>query len=325
MEERFTPAPWASSAHLQTMFGSLSLRTWGRNEMVAASREVILDAGEGVRLLGSHSPQQGRRSNGLIVLLHGWEGSIDSTYMLSTGRFFYRLGYDVFRLNLRDHGRSHQLNPGLFHGALTEETSRAVLNVCRWFSAGPRHLVGFSLGGNFALRIALRSEAAEGSLLAGVFCISPPLDPHKATVAIDSGFAPYRRYFLAKWKRSLKTKQRHFPDLYNFDAILHHGTCMGLTEAIMPYYPQLGDYRSYFRQYTLTGDVLAQLKIPATIFMAADDPVVDADDFRGLPQTPLLTLSLQRYGGHCGFLDPFPLGCWYERRIARLIQPPSQA
>ncbi|MHB8769779.1 MAG: YheT family hydrolase [Syntrophales bacterium] len=325
MEDRFTPAPWARSPHLQTIFGSLSLRTWGQNEMTAASREMIIDAGDGARLLGYHSPQQGRKPNGLIVLLHGWEGSSDSTYMLSTGRFFYRLGYDVFRLNLRDHGRSHQLNQGLFHGALTEETSRAVVNVCRRFSAGPRYLVAFSLGGNFALRIALRPEAAEDSLLSGVFSISPPLDPHKATVAIDSGFPAYRRYFLAKWKRSLKTKQRQFPDLYDFDSILHHRTCMGLTEAIMPYYPQFGDHRSYFRQYTLTGDTLRELKLPVTIFIAADDPVVDAEDFRHLPQTPLLTLSLQRYGGHCGFLAPFPWGCWYERRIARLIGPPNQA
>jgi hypothetical protein len=325
MEDRFSTATWARSPHLQTIFGSLSLRAWGTNEMVDASRETIVDAGNGVRLSGCHSRQCERQPNGLIILLHGWEGSADSTYMRSTGRFFYRLGYDIFRLNLRDHGGSHHLNRGLFHGALTKETTHAVANICRFMPDGPCYLIAFSLGGNFALRIALRQPAAPISNLKGVFCISPALDPHKATLAIDSGFPAYRHYFLAKWKRSLRKKQHHFPDLYNFDGILHRTTCMGLTEAIMPYFPEFGDYRDYFRQYTLTGEALAPLALPVTIFISEDDPVVDAEDFHRLPRNAHLHLSIQKFGGHCGFLDPFPWGCWYERRIAHTIQSNVQA
>ena len=325
MEDQFNTARWARSPHLQTVFGSLSLRVWGKNEMADASLETVVDAGDGARLLGCHSRQSSRRPQGLIILLHGWEGSADSTYMRSTGRFFYRRGYDIFRLNLRDHGRSHHLNRGLFHGALTEETTRAVANVCRLLPDAPCYLVGFSLGGNYALRIALRQTAAPIPNLKEVFCVSPALDPHKATVAIDAGFPAYRCYFLSKWKRSLRMKQRIFPELYNFNGILHHRTCMGLTEAIMPYYPEFDDYRHYFRQYTLIGDVLASLALPATIFTSEDDPVVAADDFRRLPNSANLRLSIQKWGGHCGFLDPFPWGCWYERRIAQMIQAKAQA
>jgi uncharacterized protein len=320
MEDRFSTAPWARSPHLQTIFGSLSLRVWGANEMVDASRETIVDAGNGVRLLGSYARQRRRRPAGLIVLLHGWEGSADSTYMRSTGRFFYRRGYDIFRLNLRDHGRSHHLNRGLFHGALTEETACAVANICRLLPDGPCCLVAFSLGGNFALRIALRHAVAPIANLTRVFCISPALDPHKATLAIDSGFPAYRRYFLAKWKRSLREKQRCFPELYDFGGVLRHTTCMALTEAIMPYYPEFSGYRDYFRRYTLTGDVLASLALPVTIFTSEDDPVVAAEDFHRLPKNAHLHLSIQEHGGHCGFLDPFPWGCWYERQIAQIIQ-----
>ena len=81
--------------------------------MVASAREMILDAGEGIRLLGFHSPQPDKRAKGLVILLHGWEGSSDSTYILRAGRCLYRHGYDVFRLNYRDHGESHHLNEGL--------------------------------------------------------------------------------------------------------------------------------------------------------------------------------------------------------------------
>jgi len=176
-----------------------------------------------------------------------------------------------------------------------------------------------------ALRIALRQSFSPISNLKEVFCISPALDPYKSTLAIDSGFPAYRHYFLAKWKRSLRKKQHFFPELYHFGDILHHNTCLALTEAIMPYYPEFGNYRDYFRQYTLTGEVLASLAMPVTIFTSEDDPVVASEDFHQLPSNPYLQLSVQKSGGHCGFLDPFPWGCWYERRIAYIMEQKAQA
>jgi len=320
MENRFQPAVWARSPHLQTVFASLKIRVRGANEMSEAAGEMIVDAGGGVRLLGCHSPQPLRPAKGLIILLHGWEGSADSTYMLSTGRFLFRRGYDVFRLNLRDHGKSHHLNRELFHGALTEETAAAVRRIAGLLPDGPSYLVGFSLGANFALRIALLQTAAPIPQLKRVFCISPTLDPYKSTLAIDEGLSVYRRYFLAKWKRSLREKERCFPDLYRFEKILHLNTCMALTEAIMPWYTEFPHYLDYFRLYTLTGDVLAPLAMPVTIFASGDDPVVPAEDYRRIPENGCLRIFLERYGGHCGFLDPFPNGCWYERRIGDILR-----
>jgi hypothetical protein len=305
---------------MQTIFGSLKLRAAGKNEMIDASREVITDAGDGTRLLGCHSRQQGRPPRGLIVLIHGWEGSSDSTYVLSTGRFLFRRGYDIFRLNLRDHGRSHHLNRGLFHGALTGETALAVGNIARLLPDHPCYLIGFSLGGNFALRIALRQSEFPIPNLRRAFSISPALDPYRSTLAIDQSLPIYRSYFLAKWKRSLRRKELCFPDLYRFEKILHHKTCMALTEAIMPWYTEYGGYRDYFSRYTLTGNALASLAFPVTIITSADDPVVPVEDFRRLPRNRHLDLSIQPYGGHCGFLDPFPFGCWYERNIAETLE-----
>jgi predicted alpha/beta-fold hydrolase len=317
--EPFCPPFWARNVHLQTFFASLGIRAAGRNEMVDAAREVILDAGDGVRLLGYHSCQTVRPPEGMIILIHGWEGSSDSTYVLSTGRFFFRKGFDVFRLNLRDHGRSHHLNRGLFHGALTEETAHAVSAISGFLPDRPCHLIGFSLGGNFALRIALRQSHSPIPNLSRVFAVSPALDPHRSTLAIDRSLSIYRLYFLNKWKRSLRRKQLHFPDLYHFDDILHHRTCMGLTEAIMPWYSEYESYRDYFSRYTLTGDRLSDLRTPVTILTAEDDPFVPAEDFRRLLANRHLDLRIQRYGGHCGFLAPFPFGCWYERQIAEII------
>ena len=175
--------------------------------MAAIAKEVIIEAERGVRLLGYFSQHKSQSPRGLFILIHGWEGSSDSTYILSTGRFFFRRGYDVFRLNLRDHGSSHHLNRELFHGALTEETSRAVEEISGLLPSRPSYLVGFSLGGNFALRIALRQAALPIRNLRRIFAVSPALDPLQSTLAIDRSLPVYRAYFLAKWKRSLRRKQ----------------------------------------------------------------------------------------------------------------------
>ena len=117
--------------------------------MNECARKMIIEGGNGVRLLGYHSQQTSGHSRGLITLIHGWEGSSDSTYVLSTGKYLYERGYDIFRLNLRDHGNSHHLNEGLFHGALIEETFQAIHNISRLSENKPYYLIGFSLGWKF--------------------------------------------------------------------------------------------------------------------------------------------------------------------------------
>ncbi|KLD70829.1 alpha/beta hydrolase, partial [Xanthomonas hyacinthi DSM 19077] len=68
-------------------------------------REVLVDVGQGDRLSGRYTAQAtGRESRGLAILFHGWEGSVDSTYVLQTGSRLLEDGWDVFRLNFRDHG-----------------------------------------------------------------------------------------------------------------------------------------------------------------------------------------------------------------------------
>lgn len=316
MSKEFSPGFFFRNPHIQTFLGRSKFRLREEETLRQASAPVILDGGNGVRLLGYHTRQPEGNSRGLIALIHGWEGSADSTYILSTACFFFQRGFDIFRLNLRDHGESHHLNEGLFHGALILETFTAMQHIARLCRQGHFYIVGFSLGGNYALRLALKHNQKDSiPALSHVFAVSPALDPYKSTLAIDQGLAIYRRYFLKKWKRSLLKKEMLFPDLYDFRAMMKIGTCMELTEAIMPYYPDFSDYRQYFNHYTLTDEAFSSLSIPATIMISQDDPVVPIEDFHGLKHQQNLHLSIQRHGGHCGFIDMPGFSCWYERKI----------
>lgn len=313
----FKPSIFFRSPHFQSIMASSRLRLHFNNTMLKEAREIIIKTSSGSRLLSFYSSHPSSR--GLIVLIHGWEGSSSSSYMLSTGDYFFRLGFSVCRLNLRDHGESHHLNEELFHGALLQETFEAVDYIAGLSGGAPAYLIGFSLGGNFALRIAMKHKDKPVANLRHVFAVSPPLDPYKSTLAIDNGYSVYRVYFLKKWKRSLIKKQHLFPGKYDFSAMLKAKTCLELTERIMPYYRDMETYRDYFKTYTLKNDAFQNLSIPVRIFISEDDPVIPQEDYQPLRENDFFKISRQRFGGHCGFIDLFPVRCWYNQAIAEII------
>jgi uncharacterized protein len=313
----FKPSFFFRNPHFQSIMASSRLRLHRRNIMAGKAKEIIIKTSSGSRLLSFFSSHPA--SKGLIVLLHGWEGSSSSAYLLATGDYFYRLGFSICRLNLRDHGDSHHLNEELFHGALLQETFEAVSYLSGLSEGKPVYIIGFSLGGNFALRIALMQNRMPIANLRHVFAVSPPLDPYKTTLAIDNGYFFYRKYFLKKWKRSLIKKQRLFPGKYDFSKMLKSKTCIELTEQVMPYFPEMTNYRDYFNLYTLKNDSFKNLNIPVRIFIAEDDPVIPQEDYRHLRENEFLKISKQKYGGHCGFIDLFPVRCWYNKIITEII------
>lgn len=319
----FNPPLLLRNASLQTVLSSLRLRTLGRNPMLEASQEMIFSVGDGVRLQGFYSPQKGTEPKGLAILLHGWEGSAESTYIIHTGRFLYFHGYEVFRLNLRDHGRTHHLNEGLFYGTLLDEVAEATAKAAALCRKGPVLLMGFSLGGNFALRVAGRLGKQADTPLCHAFAVSPALDPGKATDSIDS-HPLLRRYFLAKWKRSLIRKQELYPELYDFSRMLSGATVRQLTDALIE---QSGRYASsdeYFAGYTLKNDFFQGITVPLTIVVSEDDPAIPTDDFRSLRLAPHHRLIIHTYGGHNGFLYGMFAPAWYEREAIRILPAGSR-
>ncbi|PKN20724.1 MAG: hydrolase [Deltaproteobacteria bacterium HGW-Deltaproteobacteria-6] len=314
----FLPRSFLKNGHLQSILASASLLIPPHRPLLDHSRELIIDTTEGSKLLAYYSRHP--RSKGLFIILHGWEGSSSSAYVLATGSYFFNKGFSVCRLNLRDHGDSHHLNEGLFHGALLQETFDAVDTLAKHSQGLPVYLMGFSLGANFSLRIAMKHSQTPIENLKHVFAVSPPLDPYKTTLAIDNGLPFYRRYFMKKWRRSLKKKQQLFPQKYNFTQMLRAETCLELTDDIMVYFPQFPSYRDYFRLYTLSNQSFQNLNIPVRIIIATDDPVIPLDDYQSLSDNHFLTISRQPFGGHCGFINLFPYSRWYNETISEILK-----
>ena len=320
--DEFRPPALLTGGHVQSVLASLPWRQGlierHSGHFLDGTVAEVLDCGAGVRLLAAHTAPAGPPARRLAVLIHGWEGSAGSFYMTSVAARLARDGLRVVRLNLRDHGASHHLNPELFHSCRLEEVVQAVRVLQERFVGERLYLGGFSLGGNFALRVAARAGDA-GLRIAQVAAVCPVLDPRATLAALDGGLPYYRLYFLRKWRRSLERKRQAFPDRYDFGDLGRFRDLRSMTDFFVRHYTEFPDLETYLRGYAVTGDRLATLNVPAEVLLAEDDPVIPVADARRLAPAPALHVRYSRHGGHCGFITSYRLTSWLDEYVARVF------
>ncbi len=270
-----------------------------------------------MRLQGFHSARPGA-SRGLALLLHGWEGSVESSYMLHTAACLIESGFEVFRLNFRDHGETHHANPDIFHSCRLSEVVDAALLVQRMFAADRLVAAGYSLGGNFALRLA-RAAPEAGLNLAHVAAVCPVLDPAAGMTALERAPWFYRWYFMLKWRRSLRRKRTLFPDRHDFDDAVLAQDMRALTGWLVRQQTDFGSLENYFSAYALAEGGLSGLSVPISVLSAADDPVIPVAAFHRLRLPDSAYLEIADSGGHCGFLLGADLSGYAERWVAERL------
>lgn len=321
----FEPPRWLSNRHVQSIWPSLPLRrpfvTRRVSRMLGASHDIVLDCGDDVRLQGhlaASAPGMGSARD-LAVLLHGWEGSANSLYLLSLAGALFDRGWDVLRLNLRDHGDSHHLNTGLFHSCRIAEVVGAVRRMQELRPDARVALAGFSLGGNFSLRVGVRAAKA-GLRLRRIVAVCPVLDPRVTMQVLETGPALYRDYFIFKWKRSLRRKKAAWPDHYHFDDLLRMRSLLQMTGAMVSRYTEFATLDDYLAGYAITGEALAPLEVPSRLITSLDDPIILAGDLSRLKGVPALSIGVTRQGGHCGFVDAFGGESWIDRSVVAELE-----
>jgi uncharacterized protein len=299
----FRPPLLLRNPHVQTLLASLGRKTDVARRaaaLVAASRPELITCSDGVILQAwINAPEEAAATASTIVIIHGWLGSADSSYVLSAATELLAAGFRVARLNLRDHGGTEHLNEGLFHSARTGEVVDAVRHLTGAHGGG---VLGFSLGGNFALRVAR-------ALHLPTLAVCPAIEPANTMRAIDTGWIGYRWYFLRKWHRALRAKQDAFPHRYDFSPAFGLRSVAALTDLFVRQHTEYPDTDAYLDGYTLTGPALNGTR--ATIVTAQDDPIIPWRDFGALPET--LEVVAAPWGGHCGFVERARAASWLDR------------
>ena len=279
-----------------------------------------LEPGRTVRLLGFYTPSRSSinarfKPKGLAMLLHGWEGDSHSAYNLILGSALIRAGYDVVRLNMRDHGPTHHLNKGIFFATLIEEVHAATRQVGLLAAGMPFFIIGASLGGNFVVRMALRHARSPIPHLRRAIAVNPVLNPRRTCILLDN-HRLLRRYFRRRWLESLLKKQKLFPELYDFTPLASVPTIWEMSEWVMKSMPFFNDVGEYLDAYGVQPKEILDLAAPLTILTAANDPLIPADDIAALPSHPRLQVHVLPFGGHVGYNDLFPL----RNRLPDLIR-----
>ncbi len=319
------PVPaWAKNTHVQSLLATVKFRRKSLKKraktLIENSHEHIIECEDGIKLQSFVARAAASENAPLAILIHGWEGSHESLYQLSTAHTLYQLGFNVVRLNLRDHGSSHHLNPDLFHSNRIDEVVQAVFQIQQQFSPSKTLLCGFSLGGNFALRVANRATEANIQLNKTI-AICPALDPADILIKLETSLSLYIKYFMLKWKRSIRKKQELFPDLYDLDEDLKTDSMRELTETLVKYYGDYETINDYFDGYNICGDRLSHIATPTTVLMSKDDPIIEYKDIYSLPDTEHFTKYLTQYGGHCGYIKDRRLRSWLDDFIVEQAQP----
>ena len=256
---------------------------------------------------------------GEIVMVHGLEGSGRAGYMRSLSAAALGAGFAAHRFHMRTCGGTEGLCRTLYHAGLTSDLL-AVLRQFRTEGRAPAFLVGFSLGGNVALKLAGEMGESARPLVRGICGVSAALDLAACANRIsqsDNRF--YERRFVRRMRARLCATGRY--QKRNFRGLR---TVKDIDDRITAPSFGFGDAANYYQTQSAIR-YLDGIRIPVLLIQAKDDTIVPFDIFAtggapsGLRANPRIELLATEHGGHLGFIGRRPHRFWADDAIMEWI------
>ncbi len=304
LSDDFVPAKGLKNPHAQTVFGNFlrGSRRAFRRERVETPDGDFVD-------LDWHD---GRAGAPTVLVLHGLEGSSDSSYVLETVRLVAERGWSAVALNHRScSGEPNRLALSYNSGFIDD-----ALFVAKRL-ASPRYAIGFSLGGSILLNLLARAGRESG--LDAAVAIGTPYDLATCAACIDSGRGMalvYQQRFLGTLKRKALEKARRFPGALDPKRIRAVRSLRDFDDCVTAPLHGFKDAADYYARCS-TAPLVERIEVPTLLLSAEDDPIAPA---RTLPESAEASQALHvvraRHGGHVGFVagSPFSPRWWAEEK-----------
>ncbi len=206
--------------------------------------------------------QRDRNTRPTILGLHGLEGSSRAHYMQGLADKAWAAGFNVVLLNQRNCGGTEHLSSTLYHSGLTADADW-VLRELAAEGLTRFGVVGYSLGGNLALKLAGDYGAAAPSFVKAMVAVSPVMDLPRCVDALErrSNFA-YQWNFVRNLKGRMRRKVAAFPERFSAEPLDRIRSVRDFDEAYTA--PHFGfrdatDY--YYRAASLR--VVDRIQLPA--------------------------------------------------------------
>jgi predicted alpha/beta-fold hydrolase len=313
---RFRPLPFLSNPHVQTVVGHFA--GWVPNKLAAQSMMVRLTDGDAVAIHENTSAEW-EPGGDCVLLVHGLGGSHRSKYLVRVARRLLAQGFRVYRMDLRGTGATLPHCRRLYNAACSGDVRAAFESVRERNPASRIFVVGFSLGGNIALKLA--GEAADDPLpgLAGIAAVAAPIDLIRCSELILR-YPFYDRFYVRNLVRQVDAHARVHPHIPA--PLWPKPMTLRLFDEL--YTAPRGGFPSALEYYRAASSfpLVPRIAVPAFLLTARDDPFVAWQPYDELPSQPHLRVHIASGGGHLGFLGPDGRGGfrWAETQIVHWLR-----
>lgn len=263
-----------------------------------------------------HEQRPPRSALGEIVMVHGLEGSSGAGYIRSMSQLALEHGYAVHRKNMRSCGGTEALCKTMYHAGLTADTLEVIRSIRREQN-NPVYLIGYSLGGNVALKLTGELSDAAIGVLDGVVAVSTPIDL-AASVRKMSRFQNriYESRFLSRLKERIRRRALSMPGAYDIDRLDACRSVYEFDDRITAPFFGFNTADNYYATQS-SSRFLHRIRVPTLLIQAKDDPLIPFESYDDpvIRDNPNIRLVAPEHGGHLGFVSRRAPRFWVDRVI----------
>lgn len=240
-----------------------------------------------------------------VLLVHGFNGSSNSKYIIGLSHHFRKAGYRIFCFNAR--GTKEILNNSIFfHIGWTVDLHVAVEFILHNFG-GSLEIYGFSMGGNWVTKYLGEKQCLSPRIIkGGAICL--PFDFFKIEKWMENEKWIYRKRFLnniltRNFFKYIKRNKEIFKNAVDLDLLFKCKSLRDIDTILTKKIFNIKSLNEYYQQESSVRH-LKNIKIPFLILNSKDDPIIPEfiiDKTECLKNKNIL-LVVTPYGGHLGFL-----------------------
>ncbi len=313
----FRPLPFLRNPHVQTVLGVL---VPGADCPLPNQRRLVYLPDGDALVLHNNTPAGWKAGDPLALLIHGLSGSHVSKHIRRLAALLLARRVRVVRLDLRGAGHGLPLARRSYHAGRSDDVRAALEEIHSWSPTSPLLLLGVSLGGALALKMA--AEAADRPLpaLVRIAVAAPPIDlPRCAALLALPKNRLYDNNFVRDLTAQVRLRQRYFPDLPPL-RFPRRMTLRLFDELYTAPRGGFDDAEDYYRKASCAA-LIPNIQVPTLILTARDDPFIAVEPFEQLKVPPHIRVRIVPHGGHIGFLGWDGLGGirWAERRMVEWV------
>ncbi len=296
-EYNFNPFPLFRGCHEQTIFGSMLNF---HPEPKSRSLYVPFDDGD-TMVLKVSTPEGWKRGDPIVMLVHGLAGSDRSVYLIRMTRKLMKRGIKTVRVNLRGCGSGKDLARYMFPHFSDKDLRRAARVLKKASPESSLQLVGFSLGGNYALKAAGKSSRSGEKLFDQVIAVSPPVFVETSSHLLAK---PENRIYLRYFSKLLRSEAKNrmkFSKHIKAESIPEGLTMYEFDDFFTAPHLGLSSASEYYARSS-SKNYLGLAKMPVKILFSLDDPIIDSHALDDLKLPDHIEVHKAKKGGHMGFL-----------------------